>query len=1347
MIDQRCSDSNESRRDIPSFIEPRPPLISNPFMRPRPQKGTNLLELFEEDSDCEEPELVQVYLRLKPCNIPSNLYEVKSDRCLITSLDTATVGHGRRTQHNVSKMYSFTHIFGPEANQKELFERVVMDNLKKLPEGNSFTLLTYGASGSGKTFTLMGTVAAPGLVPRSLEYVFRVVDAAQKPLYKPADNGAEKLSKAAQEHELQFVKQMRHVSVPLRDKYRRMSVQLRNDLATSDMPRTTEYYVWVSFVEIYNEGIYDLLSTSDRSAASKLVIREDSNGNVYVKGATQVFVRTGEEAYDVMVAGKHNLQVAATGVHAHSSRSHCIFTITMLTQTDVGCRVSSVRLCDLAGCERVRRTRNAGARLAESRAINSSLHVLERCLRTLRRRQRAGRDALVPYRESKLTRLLGAGLSGARGEAVSVVVTLNPAPECAHETRHVLQLAAVARDIQVNNTVSEYSSLEMTSHADTIIAHNPDVMKLRSDNERLHFELVRAQARNKELLAAMEERQAKTADTIKEFVAEAKDLTRQYYEARMQSLRDEMEEMKEEYEARLSKLASQALSSSEGTPSRALQNKISQLMREIAILEEKLSAEELARARAEEELQHLRACIDERDEKAYDDAQNQNEEVTSVTDSEDDGDEEEEDSCNESLEPTFKKEDINRSRLMRQSLANVNHTTNDDIEIDDNGTNSVIDDINNHTVEKINGAHSLENSGDTLKYSDVDNEKTYTSEVEDSVTCEENNKEIDEGLGEISRQVDYVNGDKSFKKEEVKTFNSSNREMYFINDDETVLSSSDAVEEKSKMQMLLRGTYFVRRSQDDSKSENSTQEEQESNFTVEQCQVKEKHENTEQKEEIKPKVNMPLAISDTLVNKILNSLKSNSSVHNSNTSLTQFEQLEMAANDLDPEPKRNTFDALRNIKILKEKRIFFCDNIPEEPSKDLLNTESNKESKVFFDNLEVNVENEDNKRVSRIKNIANLKNDDVRSPSIVKEETTCDFKQSTMKKLLGESLTRQADPISVIHKANILTKKSNSIDVFEGYDSPQIEIPPKSKQDDVENLRKSIESTVLSNELAKIDVKCKIKSEKHVEKEIQVVPKPPKSKQDDVENLRKSIENTVLSDELAKTDVKCMMNSEKHIEKEIQAVLKPVEDNTLHVEANAKGDNTLDEFEKIYRDISEPRASKFDLLEAEDVNMSNTTKDTTTEAQEFGETKYNLRKKQKSESQANCENKGNTKKSLRLRRRKNQDNDSSDQERSAKLKDIVNLQEEFSDVTMDMPAPKKEVKDIASPVKIEEEENLPPMQGIQSCPSKSVTRSRRKLFTPRAEPLEESLSQVGDSNERVRVPRPSYHRPRARRKL
>lgn len=74
--------------------------------------------MFEEDSELEEPDLVQVYLRMKPYDGPNNMYEVRSDKYLVTSLDTTTAGHGRRTQHNVSRIYPFTRIFEAKSSQK-----------------------------------------------------------------------------------------------------------------------------------------------------------------------------------------------------------------------------------------------------------------------------------------------------------------------------------------------------------------------------------------------------------------------------------------------------------------------------------------------------------------------------------------------------------------------------------------------------------------------------------------------------------------------------------------------------------------------------------------------------------------------------------------------------------------------------------------------------------------------------------------------------------------------------------------------------------------------------------------------------------------------------------------------------------------------------------------------------------------------------------------------------------------------------------------------------------------------------------------------------------------------------
>nr|CAY54166.1 unnamed protein product [Heliconius melpomene] len=1245
MSDSRYSDNEISGRDIPSFIEPRPPVIPNPFMR---SKLNLLSKLYEEDSECEEPELVQVYLRLKPCYKPSNLYEIRSDRCLITSLDTTTAGHGRRTQHNVSKMYTFTHIFGPDSRQQELFDSVVKDNLKKLPEGHNFTLLTYGASGSGKTFTLMGTVSSPGLIPRSLEYIFKVVDVAQSPELKPADRGAERLTYAQQNYELQ-----------------------------------------VSFIEIYNEGIYDLLVPGDRKNSTKLGIREDSSGNVYVKGAIQTFVKSGEEAYDVMVAGKHNLQVAATGIHAQSSRSHCIFTITMITESEDGVRSSCVRLCDLAGCERASRTRNTGARMHESRAINTSLHVLERCLRVLRKRNHPqAAAALVPYRESKLTRLLGAGLSGSRGEAVSMVVTLNPAPEYANETRHVLQLAAVAKDIQINNTMSEYPSSLESSTQEATITSSTEIMQLRADNERLHFELVQAQSCIKELQSCMDERQATEADTMKELVEETKAITRDYYEIQIKILRDEMEQMEEEYESRLNKTVS---APNGDTPLKNMQLKIKQLMTENAILEEKYTAEKLARARAEGEVQHLRACIDERDEKTDEDIP-MKEDLVDLCDCEESDDD---DSCNESLEPIFKREDINRSRMIHQSAI-----------IDENSLSSDLSD--NSVLNKTYGTlkdENINNSNGNDCTFETDNDVVAGEVVTTELNIDVHNNIEFKNHIKLSRETYLVENNDSFVNDKKKVLVST---LSRASNEDIVVDIND----KTK-------TNKNRNSFKDSSLE-----------TV--------HNN-------KP---------NTFVNNIINSIKESNLSIQSNNSLASFEKLEEATK-IDTGTNSNATNFF-NIKILKEKRNFFnYDDVLKSLEKPATIVKC-KDKKIYFDNSNNNdISNNDNEKI---------KIDDYRSPSIVKEDVTNDYEPSMIKKLLGQSITNQNDNLNALQKIRTCDKKNDSIDLFEALDSPQA-CNKNKVNDDIENIRKSVQNVAIIQEDA---IVCG-----NIEHNQEIVSN------DELNNVEETNENKHVKEIVNDVDVES--NKDNTIKKEetmkislerSDDIEKVSNDETQLLINNTKSDNTSDEFENIYKDITTPRATEFDLLVSQEIK--DTTIDTTTNNEKENEDlKYNLRQKSKMDKPKNetrrgkkvlessppkCEKSKTRKRNLRLRRQcgdnsedgsKDIDEDTKKRDiEKAKLKDIINLQKEFSDVTLDKPAPAKEFKDIPSPEK-NDNENLAPILGIQSCPAKStcMTRTRRKLFTPRPEPLEESMEQSANSNERLRVPRPSYHKTRVRRKL
>ncbi|XP_045769684.1 kinesin-like protein KIF20B isoform X2 [Maniola jurtina] len=1526
MLSPRPSCEVEAKRDIPSFIEARPPLILNPFMRPKLTKGKKLFtdEMdmeYSEFEEHEEPELVQIYVRLKPCKAPS--IEVHSERSLITSLNTTTAGHGRRTQHNVPKMYTFSHIFGPDSQQKEIFERVVKDNLKKLPDGNSFTLLTYGASGSGKTFTLMGTVKSPGLVPRSLEYVFKLVEAQQHPLYKPDEKGAYKLTNAEQDYELKVVRQLRKLSGNLpeyRDRYRRMSAGLDGDLTNSniDLASRRSHYVWVSFIEIYNEAVYDLLM-GDRRNAAKLAIREDASGNVYVKGAMQAFVRSCDEAYDVLVAGKLNLQVAATGIHAQSSRSHCIFTITMLTDTENGMRSACVRLCDLAGCERAARTRNTGARMQESRAINASLHVLERCLHTLRRKRTTA--VLVPYRESKLTRILGAGLSGTRGEAVSMVVTLNPSAEYANENKHVLQLAAIAKDIPISDTLVEYpSSTESSSRDTTIIGYTSfEVMQLRAENERLLFELKQAQARNKELRACMDEKQAAHDKMLWEVLDETKAMYRDHYEAQIKALQDKMDAMEEEYECRLREL-------SLDNPSQRYRDRIAELKKTIAILEKKIFDQE-------EELKSSKTCMNNNDadkaEEEFTESNNEDEDIISLNDSD-----------NDCLIPTLNQKEIKHVQKIRESITEVlkickrasgikesyseesdvedpkvsdhDHdayltseslNTSDTSDIDNAGFstvkkassrfNDVVDGVNNDvatvTNQEIktperNRQHSRETycvpksvddiatvtnqekeipernrhhgretycvpkSVDDIASAtnqekeipernrqhsretycvpkSVDDIATVTNQekeipernrhhgretycvpksVDDIASATNQEKEIPERNRQHSREtycvpksVDDIATVTNQEKEIPERNRQHSRETYCVptpvNDIATMSNQEKEIPERNRQ--LSRETYCVPKSVDDVVKE--TNQENESlerkrqlsretycvltpvndvvTMSNQEKEIPERNQQHSRETYCVPMSEVLNTSKDKLHNEIPKSLKYDivkdidvskpnerlkKSLNNmvdivktvepkklshvtskilglvkqlgeGDSSLLQFERLEMESSEIIDDDKKIVIEEFYNIKPTKENRIFFGDDCLDKNPETPATVVKAKDKKVF-------------------------ENPNVEKSNLDKNSKTTIVPPVEKTYFFGESITKQTDCV----KKNISSRAQNSIYIFEEFDSPQV------------NKLENTESRATLGLTATLDqIGLNIDSVNVIES-------------NDIKNTNKAVtsQNEAKAANIINSDLK-MMSIDNAIEKEtlkieiITANENKLDDHPLEIlnsdesqsQANCtKTNNTTVEFENIYKDISASRATEFDLLISQESIEENQNK---TESVESLDLKYNLRHKPYAEkakterkrgkkkvgaeeilleSVSKCESSPKpTRRNLRLRRQKTTEEatDLEDIGRKGKLEDIGNLQVQFSDVIMGLPAPLTTSKDIPSPEKLENEENSPPKQGIQSCPAKSITRSRRKLFTPRAEPLDESLGVAADSDDKVRVPRPSYHRPRARRKL
>jgi kinesin family protein 6/9 len=226
-------------------------------------------------------------------------------------------------------------------------------------EGYNGTILAYGQTGAGKTFTMTGGTQAykyRGVAPRALTQIFRHIE----------------------EHP------------------------------------ESEFSVRVSYLEIYNETFFDLLSVDPaQSQLSDLAVRDDSRGQVVVKGLRQLPVTSEEDALNLLFLGETNRAIAEHQMNEVSTRSHCIFTVYVESRSRVESSerrlFGKLHLVDLAGSERVGKTGSSGAILTEAKYINKSLTFLEQVVIALASRSR---EQHVPFRQSKLTNFLRDSLGG-----------------------------------------------------------------------------------------------------------------------------------------------------------------------------------------------------------------------------------------------------------------------------------------------------------------------------------------------------------------------------------------------------------------------------------------------------------------------------------------------------------------------------------------------------------------------------------------------------------------------------------------------------------------------------------------------------------------------------------------------------------------------------------------------------------------------------------------------------------------------------------------------------------------------------------------------------------------------
>lgn len=460
-----------------SYVEPRVPSITGFGQRKINGKPKKVLDYsLEKCNDNSGIPKIDVCLRLKPRlnNVPTGL-----DTLTILSDNIVACNNGN-TRDDVTE-YTFSSVFGPNVDQKKFFDTWVYDKVLRFLNGNNELLFAYGTTNAGKTFTIHGNINDPGMIPRTLLLVFNSLNEKlmSQCKYKPDKVIAahildEKLMESEEDirnnilnnwcnektqddikscmsqvdecQTIHSIDQLTNHSIV------KMFDCLKNDGIASLDHGNVSYTVWVSYSEIYNESIYDLLITySTNQKRTPLKLSLDQNKNVYVKNLTHVFVQSAEEAYKVMSFGRNNLKIASNNLNKSSSRSHCIFTLKLMRVENIEnpktAVISSISFCDLAGSERLKKTMNIGDRLTESKNINTSLLVLNKCFSVLRENQKRGENHLVPYRESKLTQMFQTALTGNNRTGISMAVNVDMSPNLFEETKQVLFMSAIVRAI------------------------------------------------------------------------------------------------------------------------------------------------------------------------------------------------------------------------------------------------------------------------------------------------------------------------------------------------------------------------------------------------------------------------------------------------------------------------------------------------------------------------------------------------------------------------------------------------------------------------------------------------------------------------------------------------------------------------------------------------------------------------------------------------------------------------------------------------------------------------------------------------------------------------------------
>lgn len=320
---------------------------------------------------------IQVAVRVRPVLFQKKDVEVHwgTEKGMVVQLDPST-------RKRIGNPYLFDLVFGTDTQNQQIFNSLVRPLVDSAMEGFNVTVLAYGQTASGKTYTMMGSQQEFGIVQLVVERIFTVIE-----------------------------------SQPER-----------------------EFLLRCSYIEIYNETISDLLSSTHQ----KLKVQELAEGHVIVQNLSETNVNSTDAVLKLMQQGNKQRKVGGTSMNERSSRSHTIFRIIVESRpcsddNDAAVIVSHINLVDLAGSEKASQTNATGDRFREGCAINTSLSALSLVIKQL-----SEKEGFVNFRDSKLTHILRASLGGNARTAIICNVT----PTVLDETSSTLKFASSAKTVQ-----------------------------------------------------------------------------------------------------------------------------------------------------------------------------------------------------------------------------------------------------------------------------------------------------------------------------------------------------------------------------------------------------------------------------------------------------------------------------------------------------------------------------------------------------------------------------------------------------------------------------------------------------------------------------------------------------------------------------------------------------------------------------------------------------------------------------------------------------------------------------------------------------------------------------------